>query len=96
MFRGSRDSSIGIEAVYGLGRSGFDSRQGQEILLYSTASNPALKHTQPALQWVRWDISPGVKRSEREADQSPPFNAKSRMVELYLHFPIRFHSVVLN
>jgi hypothetical protein len=29
------------------GRPGFDSRQGQEILLHSTASRPALGGTQP-------------------------------------------------
>jgi hypothetical protein len=34
------------------GRSGFHSRQGKEIILYSTASRRALGPTQPSVQWV--------------------------------------------
>jgi hypothetical protein len=30
----------------------FDSRQGQEIFIFSTASKLALGHTQPPIQWV--------------------------------------------
>jgi hypothetical protein len=54
------------------GRQGFDSRQGQEIFLYSTASRPALGPTQPPIQWVPGELSPGVKRLRREGDHSPP------------------------
>jgi hypothetical protein len=39
------------------GRPGFDPRQRQRIYLLATASRPALRPTQPSVQWV-----PGVKR----------------------------------
>jgi hypothetical protein len=39
------------------GRPGFDPRQRQRIFLLASASRPALRPTQPPVQWV-----PGVKR----------------------------------
>jgi hypothetical protein len=36
------------------------------------ASRPVLGPTQPPIQCVSWDLSPGIKRSGREADHSPP------------------------
>jgi hypothetical protein len=50
----------------------FCSWQRQGIFLYSTASRPALKSTQPPIQLVPAVLFPGVKRSGREADQSLP------------------------
>jgi hypothetical protein len=41
-------------------------------------------------------LSPGVKRPGREADNSPPSSAESRMVELYLPSPISLHGILLN
>jgi hypothetical protein len=39
----------------------------------------------------------GVKRSERESDHSIISSADVKeSVELYLHFPIRFHGMVLS
>jgi hypothetical protein len=39
----------------------------------------------------------GVKRPGRESDNSPPSSAEVKeWVELYLHFPIRLHGVVLS
>jgi hypothetical protein len=52
------------------GRPGFNSRQGQEIFLFSTAPRPALGPTQPPIQWVPGAFSPGVKWQGREADHS--------------------------
>jgi hypothetical protein len=46
------------------GRLGFYSRQGQEILLYSTACRPVRGPTQPFMQWVLGVLSPGVKRGQ--------------------------------
>jgi hypothetical protein len=38
-------------------------------------SRPALGSTQPPVQWVPGNLSPGAKaRSERDADHSPPSN----------------------
>jgi hypothetical protein len=59
-----------------IGESGFDSRQGQEIFLFSIMSRPALGPTQPPAQWVLAVFSLGVKRQGREADHSPPCSAK--------------------
>jgi hypothetical protein len=79
----SRDSSVGIATGYGLaGRPGVNSRQGQEIPLYSTASRRALGPAQPPIQWVSGALSPAVKRLGCEADHSPRSRAE---VGLYLH-----------
>jgi hypothetical protein len=40
--------------------------------LFSTSSRPALRSTQPLIQWVPGALSPGVKRPGPEADHSPP------------------------
>jgi hypothetical protein len=47
---------------------GFDSRLRQEIFLFSNESIPALRPTQPPVQWVPENVSPDVKRPGREAD----------------------------
>jgi hypothetical protein len=57
------------------GRSGSDSRQRQETFLYS-GSTPAPGPSQSLIQWVPGTFSAGVKRSWREADDSPPFSAE--------------------
>jgi hypothetical protein len=44
--------------------------------LFSTASRPTLRSTQPPIQWVPGALSTGVKRQRREADHSPPFNGE--------------------
>jgi hypothetical protein len=49
--------------------AGLNSREYKDIFLFSTASRPALRSTQPPL-------SPGVKRPGREADHSPPSSAE--------------------
>jgi hypothetical protein len=54
--------------------SGFDSRYGQEILLFSITSRPALGSTQPPIQWDPEATSPEVKRQGRGAD--PPYTAE--------------------
>jgi hypothetical protein len=58
----SRDISVGIATRLRAGQPGFNSRQGQEILLISVVFRPALGPTQPPIQWVPGAVSPGVKR----------------------------------
>jgi hypothetical protein len=55
---GSRDRSVGKRQA---GRSRFDSRQGQDIFLYSTASRKSLGPTQPPILWVPGTLSPWGK-----------------------------------
>jgi hypothetical protein len=74
----------------------FDSQQGQEILLYSRAFRPSLGPTQHLFQWASGSLSPKVKRKVCEADHSLPSVPNSRMVELYLHSPVRLHGLVLD
>jgi hypothetical protein len=62
--------------------SRFDSRQRQEIFLYHTMSRPVLRLTQNLIQWVLGTLFPVVKRPRLEADDSPPYSLRSRMVEL--------------
>jgi hypothetical protein len=40
-------------------RSGFDPRQGQRIFPLTSVSRPALRPTQPPVQWVPGVVSPG-------------------------------------
>jgi hypothetical protein len=75
---------------------GLEFRQDLEIFLHSTSPRPSLGPTQAPTQWVPGALSPTVKRLAREADHSPPSSAEIRMVELYLHSPIRLRGMVLN
>jgi hypothetical protein len=59
------------------GRPEFDSRQRQEVSACPTASRLALRPTQPPIQWVPGALSAGVKRPDREADQSPFSSAEA-------------------
>jgi hypothetical protein len=54
----------------------FVSWQEQEIILFSTASEPALEPTQPPIQWVPVTLPQGIKLPGHEADHSPPSNAE--------------------
>jgi hypothetical protein len=79
------------------GVRGFSSRRGLGIFLFTTASRTALGSTQPPIQWVPGALSLGVKRSGREADNSPPSSAEVKeCAELYFHSPIRLHGVMLS
>jgi hypothetical protein len=68
---GSRDSSVGIATGYGLDGRGVGVRVTVGSRIFSTSSRPALRPTQPPIQWVPAVLSPGVKRQGREADQPP-------------------------
>jgi hypothetical protein len=77
------------------GRPGFDSRQRQDIFLYSTASRPSLGPTQPPIEWVPMGCFLGEKRPGSEANHSLVVPS-SRMLELYLHSLLLLRGFLLN
>jgi hypothetical protein len=67
------------------------------FLLFPPVSRPALRPTQPFIQWVPRTLTPGLKRPEREADNSPPSIAEVKNVWSYTPTtPINLHGVELN
>jgi hypothetical protein len=71
----NRDSSLGTTADYGL--DGPNSiNQHLKIFVSSTRCRQILGPTQPHIQWVPGTLVPGVKRTAREADHSPPSSAQ--------------------
>jgi len=70
------------------GWSGLDSWRGLGIFLFETMSRSALESTQPSIQRVPGALSLGVKRPEREADDTPQSSAEVKeCVELHLRSP---------
>jgi hypothetical protein len=83
---------------YATGRmiGGFESRQELRVLLFTTASTPALEPTHPLIQWVPAALSLGVKRPGREADHSTPSSTEFKNALSCISIPpIRLHSVML-
>jgi hypothetical protein len=79
-----RDSSVGIATGYGMDAPGSIPRE-QEIFLYSVASRPALGHSQPPIQ--------GAPGRSVKMTIHLQLISRSRIVELYLHSPIRISGV---
>jgi hypothetical protein len=75
---------------------GFESRQGQEIFLFSAVFTPALGPTRPPIKWVPRPDSSGVKRQKLEADDQPPSSTEVKNGGAILSLPMRFHGVILN
>jgi hypothetical protein len=88
-----RVSSGSIVSDYG--RSGFDPWRGQRIFPLTSVSRPALRSTQPPVQWIPGVLSPGVKaRPGRDADHSPHLGPRLRMSRSYISSPPkRLHGV---
>jgi len=81
---GGPGSVVGIVNAYGLDGPGIESRWGRD---FPHLSRPALRPTQPPVQWV-----PGLSRGKvlpgRDNDPSSPTSAGDKnRVELYLHSP---------
>jgi hypothetical protein len=55
--------------------------------LFSASSRLDLGLTQPPIQWVQGALSPGVKRSGREAEQSSPTSAEVKKTCIYTSTP---------
>jgi hypothetical protein len=74
---GKQDSVVSTATGYELD----DRRVGVRALVgASSMSRPALGSTQPPIQRVVGDLSPGVKRPGREADHSPPISAEVKKI----------------
>jgi hypothetical protein len=86
-FRRGRDIAVGIAAGCTLD----DREVGVRVLvgsrIISTSSGLALMSTQPPTQWVPGAFSPGVKRSAREADYSPPSSDEVKKMWIYTSTP---------
>jgi hypothetical protein len=77
-------SVVGIATAYGLEGPGIESRWGRD---FPHLSRPALRPTQPPVQWVP-GLSRGKVRPGRDADPSPTSSAEFKnRVELYLYSP---------
>jgi hypothetical protein len=87
MYLVSRDSVVGIATSYELD----DRRVGVRVpvgpRIFSTSSKPALRSTQPPIQWVPGALLPGVKRQGRDADHSPPASAQVKKMWIYISTP---------
>jgi hypothetical protein len=92
-FERSRDNAVGIATSYGNGRPRGRSSSHSRVknFLFSKSSRPALRSTQPPIQWVTGALSAGVKRPGREVDHSPPTSAEVKKIWIYtstLHTPV--------
>jgi hypothetical protein len=54
-------------------------------LHFSISSRPAQESTQPPIEWAPTVLSPGVKRQEREAVNSPETSAEVKKTWLYTY-----------
>lgn len=86
----SWDSSVGV-------LTGFDSWQGHDNFLFSTAYRPRLGATQPDTQWVSVALSLRVKRPGLEADHLFPSNAEVQndgaiLINMLRGFPQSFQA----
>ena len=80
--KGGRDSSVGIATRYGLDGQGIESQWRRD---FPHPSRPALRPTQPPVQWVP-GLSRGVKRPGRRADAPP--NLQYRSLKLGRAIPL--------
>jgi hypothetical protein len=69
------DGSVGVAMGDGLDDRGSISGRGKLFLL-SIASRPAIRQTQPPIQWALGNLSLRVKWPGREADHLSPSNAE--------------------
>jgi hypothetical protein len=80
----------------GRGGGGSGSGKGGAIFLHHRVQTGSVAHPVSYPMGTRGSFL-GIKRSQREADHSPPSSAKVKeCVELDLHSPIRLHGVVLS
>jgi hypothetical protein len=66
---------------------GFGSRHGQEIIIFSIATRPALGPTKPHIQWVPGPLFPEAKEKGRDAHQSTTSSAQFKNTYSYTFTP---------
>jgi hypothetical protein len=93
----SRGGSVSIMTEVRAGRSGFHSWNGcRGFLLFADTSTPALEPSQPPVQWIQENLSPGIKRPVCEADKSPPSSTEVKNAWSYTSTPLCLHGAVFN
>jgi hypothetical protein len=90
----SRGSSVDITTGYWL--DGLDSIPERDRFFSSQRSNRLWVPASLLSDRCRGLSPRGVKLPKRETGYSPALVSRSRMVELYLHSPVRLHGIVLN
>jgi hypothetical protein len=87
--RSSSNSVVSFSEWLQAGRPrGRSSNHGRVTnFLFSTSSRRAMGPTQPLIQWVTGALSPGLKRSRREADHSAPTSAEVMKTWIYTSTP---------
>jgi hypothetical protein len=85
----SRDSAVGIATSYGLDDRGVGVRVPVWSRIFSSTRHPDRLWGPPNLlsNGYRGDLSPGVKRPEREIDHSPPASAEVKKMWIYTSTP---------
>jgi hypothetical protein len=71
-------------------RPGFDSRQKEEILVF-TAPRPNLGSIQPPIQCVEWAVFPGINWPGREADHLSRSSAEVKICRAISLLRFRLH-----
>jgi hypothetical protein len=92
-------SSVSIGTWLWAGRLGFNSWQGQWWDFFSLPPRPERLWGPPSLlsNWYRGLLTPGVKRSGREADPLPQSSAEIKNAWSHTSTsPVHFHGVVLT
>jgi hypothetical protein len=79
----SRVSVVGIAIGYGLDDSGVGVLVLVGSRIFSALSRPALRSTQPPIQWIPGAVSQEAKQLGREADHSPPTSSELKKMWIY-------------
>jgi hypothetical protein len=79
----SRDNVVSMTTGYGLDDRGVSVRIPVGPRIFSTSSGPALRPTQPPIQWVLEVLSPRLKQAGRQGDHSPPASAEVKEMWIY-------------
>jgi hypothetical protein len=88
-FLTARNICVGIATGYGLDDRGARSSSPGRVknFLFSKSFRPALRSTQPPIQWEPRVLSPGVKRPGREADHVSPTSVEVKIMWIYTFPP---------